>query len=56
MEQSNNSDKLATAVFGSIFACLFTGGIAATVGFSLPVTIIATIVLIFALVYGSNEE
>lgn len=56
MEKSSKFDKFMTALFGSIFACLFTGGIAHTVGFSLPVTIIITIVIIFALVFGSNEE
>lgn len=56
MEKSNKFDKFMTALFGSIFACLFTGGIAHTVGFSLPVTIIITIVIIFALAFGSNEE
>lgn len=49
-------DKFAKALAASILVCLFTGGIAATVGFSVPVTIFITTGVVFAIAYGDKED
>lgn len=56
MEKSTNDKKLAGTVTSAILACLFTGGIAVTIGFSLPVTIVVTIAVVFAIAYGKGNE
>ena len=56
MEKSTKGDKLAAAIFSSVLACLFTGGIAATVGFSLPITLIITVGVVFSIAYSNAED
>ena len=56
MAKSTKSEKFANALTCAILACLFTGGIAATIGFSFPITIFITIGVVFAIAYSDNEE
>jgi hypothetical protein len=55
MEKSTNkSEKFAGTLTCAILACLLTGGIAATLGFSLPITIVITAAFVFTVAYIDN--
>ena len=56
MSKESKSDKFYGLVFGCILACLFTGGIASSFHWNVPVVCIITCALVASYVYGQNDE
>lgn len=56
MEKSTKGEKFVATLTSAFLACLFTGGIAAFFGASIPITVLLTIGVVFTIAYGSSEE
>lgn len=54
MEDNSVGDKITSAVIVSILACLFTGGIAASLHLHVPTICILTIGIVCAIVFGND--
>lgn len=54
MEDNSIGDKFITVVIVSILACLFTGGIAASLHLHVPTICILTIGIVCAIVFGND--
>lgn len=54
MKENSIGDKIITAVIVSILACLFTGGIAASLHWHVPTMCFFTVGIICAIVFGND--
>ena len=54
MEKNSIGDKIITVIIVSILACLFTGGIAASLHWHVPTICIITVLVICGIVFGND--